>query len=385
MRILFITHVADLYGANRSLLQLVCELRERGVEPYVVCRDDGVPSGFTLHAECKRLGIPCKVLHVVWFKDDERRTFSNALRFVVGLIVDFLRLAWCLRGERFDIVHSNASIIDLGAYYARFRGIPHVWHLREFGKEDFNMSARLGRWYERWTYDRRSTMFVAISKTIAEAFSQVINSEKIRLVYNGIVPCEAQLDAHHENRVVQLCVVGRVAPNKNQREVVEAVRMLVEDGISDFHLTLVGDKSSGYAAELERYVEDAGLASYVDFLGTRNDVPELLRGMDVGIVPSLCEAFGRVTVEFMMQGLAVVASDSGANVELVASGTTGLRYALGQPEDLKQQLRLLVTDRPLMLRLAKAGQQVAREKFSSLQNSRGVYELYSEMLRSKEK
>ncbi len=95
------------------------------------------------------------------------------------------------------------------------------------------------------------------------------------------------------------------------------------------------------------------------------------------------EAFGRVTVEYMMTGLAVVASDGGANKEIVEDGKTGLIYKGGNPVSLSNKLELLIKDPEFREKMAHDGQIYAEENFSSEANSHAIFQLYNDLLNSK--
>ena len=85
----------------------------------------------------------------------------------------------------------------------------------------------------------------------------------------------------------------------------------------------------------------------------------------------------------MMAGLAVVASDGGANKEIITDGTTGLIYHNGNVDELTDRLATLITDLPIRKRLSKNGQETALRRFSSKANSDAVFSLYKEILKKK--
>ncbi|MDE6377231.1 MAG: glycosyltransferase, partial [Duncaniella sp.] len=98
------------------------------------------------------------------------------------------------------------------------------------------------------------------------------------------------------------------------------------------------------------------------------------------IMASASEAFGRVTVEYMMHSLAVVATDSGASEELLQDHSTGLLYPAGDIEALTQRLHLLLDDVSLRLSLGNAARQYALSHFTSRANSQAVHNLYRKLL-----
>ena len=95
------------------------------------------------------------------------------------------------------------------------------------------------------------------------------------------------------------------------------------------------------------------------------------------------EAFGRVTVEYMMHGLTVVASNTGANPEIVVDGTTGFIYQLGNYRELAEKMRILIENNYTLLQFAKNGRERALEQFSSIKNTKQVYEVYEQLLRAR--
>ena len=185
------------------------------------------------------------------------------------------------------------------------------------------------------------------------------------------------MDAVHEPGVLNVCMVGRIEPNKNQLEALKAIAQLKEQGVPPIHLHFIGRiKDEAYHVQMQQFIAQHQLTDVVSFLGVRFDVPELLKKMDVGLMLSTSEAFGRVTVEFQMQNVAVVASDAGANAELIESGRTGFLYPLGQPESLAACLKTLVCNRETLLCVAQNGKRNAMENFTSARNSEKIYKIY---------
>ena len=145
MRVLYITQTQDMSGADRSLLQLMKELRaNHGVEPFVVMPRVKLSDAHTLRSECIENDIPFIIHKMSNFKRHEGCSWIEKLYFIMVHAYSVLTLMWKLRRERFDLIHSNTSVTDLGAYLSRSKGAPHIWHLREFGKEVFGVVSCLG-------------------------------------------------------------------------------------------------------------------------------------------------------------------------------------------------------------------------------------------------
>ena len=378
MRVLFITHTNSLDGANRSLLQLARELRaNHNVEPVVACPRDN--HSHVLTDVYAKEGIKCIPIPIVKFKQIGRKSAAYRIRFAVSSVVHCISAIHALKGVKFDIVHSNTSVIDTGAYLAQWRGVPHVWHLREFGYEDFRMKSVFGKRYERWIY-KKCAYAIAISKAIVQKYKQLFGN-RLRLVYNGIEPNDDSLSATHTNLVLTFCIVGRLEPNKNQMEVLKACRQLKQETEHKFKLLVVGAGNIAYTEKLKKYVAVNRLDDCVEFMGYRSDVPTVLSHCDVGLTASVSEAFGRITVEYMMHNLAVIASDTGANPEIISDGETGMLYPLGDTRRLADKMLTLMNNRDLLLRLADNGRWYAMETFSSGKSSGSVDNLYTTLVK----
>lgn len=83
----------------------------------------------------------------------------------------------------------------------------------------------------------------------------------------------------------------------------------------------------------------------------------------------------------MMQNLAVIASDTGANPEIVFDGETGLLYHSGDAKQLADRMRMLIEDRDMLLRLSANGKQCALKCFSSVKNSDNIFNLYKTLVK----
>lgn len=148
-------------------------------------------------------------------------------------------------------------------------------------------------------------------------------------------------------------------------------------GAGSAHVLLVGDALFGeearYAEALRRQVRRLGLAGRVHFLGFRDDVPQLMRAVDVVAHTSTApEPFGRVIVEGMLAGRPVVATKAGGALEIVEDGATGLLVPPDAPHVLGEALQQLLTCPDLAARLARDGRAAARRRFSMQQMLGGV-------------
>lgn len=382
MKILYVTHATDLSGANRSLVQMIKELRDNhNVQPFVVCPSFFVDERNSIYTECLKEGIPCMKHRITWFKRrKENRSLLHQIYFVIFNFLNIITIFWKMKGYKFNAVHSNSSVIDTGFWIAKVMRIPHIWHLREFGKRDFDLVCCLGEKYEKKIYSA-SDRLIAISDAVRnEFYSKIIEKKKIVRIYNGIIPPRSIYVSKHENNIIKFCVLGRIDVHKNQIEAIKACAMLKKEGVDNFELIIIGRSEDTYEAYLKDLIEKECLTRHVKLLGQRYDISELLSKMDVGLMLSKNEAFGRVTIEYMLHGLAVIASNTGANCELINNDVTGLIYPLGNIEELKNRMKLLIFNGNKLKRMAETGRKYAYSKFLSINNSNEVFNLYKNLL-----
>ena len=138
------------------------------------------------------------------------------------------------------------------------------------------------------------------------------------------IPMSISVDPNRRN----LVVVGRIAPEKNQRAVVQALGALGPEAKA-WSLWLLGEDTTHpqYVAALRADIHAAGLADRVHLLAPRQDVAGVMRQMTALLLPSTREGFPNVLLEAMAIGLPVVAAPVGEVPHIVTDRATGLLLA----------------------------------------------------------
>ena len=376
IKILFIAHTVQMGGANHSMLQLMLELREKfNITPIVLMPHMNAKSPkWNLYAACVEKGIRCYSFRFYWFTGVNR--VASLMRYLSNILF-YPYILYKLRSLDINIVHTNGSVVDIGMWISKMKKVPHVWHLREYGDLDFNLQPVFGRKYQSFVYRHGGDAFIAISDSIRKYYQKLIPNSKLHLIYNGIIPPPIENYAEHNNSCIKFCILGRLSAEKNGMEALHAIKILKEEYKEEnFRLTLIGKNDGAYAKKMVEYANANNLSEFIAFLGERKDIREILKQEDVGLMLSRSEAFGRVTVEYMMQNLAVIASNSGANSELIENGVTGFLYQPGNVWQLANTMRGLMKDKKMLCKIASKGQKEALNKFTSQRNSSAIKNLY---------
>jgi glycosyltransferase involved in cell wall biosynthesis len=177
----------------------------------------------------------------------------------------------------------------------------------------------------------------------------------------------------------RLLVVGRLAPPKRADLVIRAVHGL-RTQFPEVELRFAGDGT--LRASAERLSRELGLASRVRLLGTRQDVPELMRTAACVVLASDYEACPVSVIEAMAAAVPVVATRVGGVPELVDPGRTGLLVEPGAPEALAAALARVLEQPELGRALGEAGRKIARSRLTRERMAAGMSSLYDEAART---
>jgi glycosyltransferase involved in cell wall biosynthesis len=172
---------------------------------------------------------------------------------------------------------------------------------------------------------------------------------------------------------VLLGVVAQLSPWKGQDTAIDALALLRAEGL-DAHLLLIGSAkfvaratrfdNEGYVARLRALVADAGLQERVSWLGEREDVPELVRALDVLLLPSWEEPFGRALIEAMALGVPVIATNVGGPPEIVEEGREGYLLPPREPRAWAQAIGRLAESPECRVEMGRAGRRRVEREFT---------------------
>ncbi len=163
-----------------------------------------------------------------------------------------------------------------------------------------------------------------------------------------------------DERVV--AVVGRLCAGKGLETALRAARLVV-DRVDAFRLVIVGD--GDLRPRLSALAADMGIDDAVVMVGSRDDVPDILRAVDLLAVASESETSGLVAMEAAAAGTPVVATRVGGLPETVDDGVTGLLVPPGDESAMAEAVISLLSDGDLTSRMAVAGRSRAEREFGA--------------------
>lgn len=183
-----------------------------------------------------------------------------------------------------------------------------------------------------------------------------------------------------------ITILGRIDPKKGQMAVLLAIEKLHEKGISA-QLLIVGEPtpdhpaSADYVTALQNKMAGV-LAERVKMVPFTNEVNKVFAVTDFFVLASEGETYGMVTIEAMLSGTPVVATNSGGTPELLAHGELGWLYPPGDVDTLTDMLAELLCRPDAALAKAELAHAIAREKYSHISECEKIEAIYDELIKS---
>jgi glycosyltransferase involved in cell wall biosynthesis len=304
------------------------------------------------------------VAYVLPWKDNHHRAFEDLgaeVHCLGARGASYPRWVGGLRrliaGGRYDLIHSHSPVPGSMARLATWgRNRPVLIHTEHNVWDRYRLPTR---WLNSLTYHRNSSV-IAVSDTVARSIRPVWSrrAPEVHTVHHGTVLSsvrhltpEQRVDGR---RALGLpagdFIIGTVANFTPKKDHHNLLRALAGSGpIAKAHLVLIG--LGPLEDELRQLAGELSIVDRVTFLGSRDDVFELLPLFDAFCLSSRFEGFPISLVEAMATGLACVATTVGGIPEILDDDRNGLLVPPGDPLALRAALERLATDEPLVERL----------------------------------
>ena len=373
--VIFVTASVNLSGADFSMYALIRKLKKENYNSKVILMKAGKSSAFLRKNNIECFIIPLKK----WI------TSKNKLLVLPEKIVKKLYNKLLLQKYYKKIVancndiccvYNNGFTNDFAVLLAKRIKKPCVYHIREFGDLDFHWNFLKGNKFRQYeAIEKDVNLFIAISNAVKESFSKARNYERIKVVYNGIENKDINdKSKNRDDKVIRIVISGRLGEEKGHILLLKAIKNIIDKGITNLHLDIYGDGEE--KDNINNFIKNNHLENYVTLKGFVLGID--YQQYDIGIMASRAEAFGRVTVEYMMNGLVTIASNSGANPELICDYEDGILFNCNDEKDLTNKMLEVLNSSELRDKISKNAIKSAREKYSEEAYVNNVYHLLVE-------
>ena len=376
--ILYLNKSAEIGGSEISLLLLLKYINKAQYRPLVA-----LPLNGPLVERINELGV---------------RTITTPLNNInhkSGNPIPYLSTVWNLvkviRRERIDLVCSNNEPSNqYGAVAARLCGVPIVCHLRDM----------VSRAAFRQAFLKLDDRLIANSQAVAESYLQWCSTpEKIDVIFNGVDLEDYQpLNIQNVNMRKQwnipngtflLGIAGRIQPSKGHHILIQSLAKVNQASV-DYRLAIIGPTESttgdkyqldlAYLNEIKQMIQKLGLEKKVVFCGKQRAMPPVYNAIDLLVLPSFEEPFGRSLIEAMAMVKPTIATAVGGPLEIVENGKTGLLAPPGDTKQLADAILKLACDRDLAQRMGGEGRKRVERLFKIETHMLKIHNVYEQIL-----
>ena len=377
-RILYLHAGAEMYGADKVLLELIKGLNPQEFEAHIILPNDGI-----LIEALRQVGARVSVLDYPIL----RRKYFNPkgiLEYLKSYRRYSQKIAQYVRENGIDLVHNNTTAVLEGIYLKRKVKLPLIWHVHEIivkpkAISDF-INLLMGRYADK---------IVTVSQAVASHVKQspFIKEVQVQVIYNGVdnaVYHPIQASAVREKfgipeDAIVIGMVGRVNAWKGQGDFLEAVTPILEHNPNAVAF-LAGSAFAGEewrVEELESKIAKSSVVSQIKRIDYYEHTTELYNMFDIFVLPSTNpDPLPTVVLEAMACGKPVVGYRHGGVCEMVKEGESGILATPNKPAELSKAIQELADNTEKREQFGSASVKRQKEFFSLESYIRNFSELY---------
>ncbi len=365
LKVLYLTPSVKLLGARRSLLALVRGLSPE-FEPMVVAPSDG---GLT--KELRAAGIDTHVIRLYQWRKG---------KFFFHRYVSVEKLRAFIDRTDPDIVHCNEFFtLPYAVKATHNKNIPIITHIR------LNITERQIRNY----FLHETARIITVSKALAQRLESTGLEQRTRVVYNAIEPHDLEPDGEiadfrEETGIAKTDIlvghIGGIEPRKRQHITLRAARKVIDRNPS-VRFVFVGNprpEHKDYYHELQNTAKNLAIEDNVFFIPFRDDIVSVYEALDINLLISAAEGFGRTIIEAGYLGVPSIGTTVGGIPELIEHETTGYLVNLDEVEQLAHCINDLAVHPEKRRSMGEAARERVKNNFLLPAHCRAIEEIYRE-------
>lgn len=305
--------------------------------------------------------------------------------FSAGFLKQARRCAKYINDNKIDVVHTHdfyTNVFGMAATYFARNG-RFIASKRETGGMRTAMQDRI----EGFAFGRADAIVANSEAVRSYLIQRQVSADKVQLIYNGLDSERFAKNAVRVNVVTRLGLPDRaeikfVTIVANLRHDVKNIPMLLRAAaqVNNAHVHFIVAGEGELRLSLEAMAAELGVADRVHFIGSCDNVAELLAISFAGVLTSKAEGFSNSLIEYMAAGLPVVATNVGGAAEVIEDGVNGYLVASDDDKELAERLTELAKDPSLAAKFGERGKQRVSKDFSLDAQLRNTIKLYDEAL-----
>ena len=380
-RILYLHAGAEMYGADKVLLELIKGLDSKEFEAHVILPNDGVLVEALRQVGAQVSVLDYPILRIKYFNPKGIADYIRSYNFYAK------QIALYARQHSIDMVHNNTAAVLEGIYLKRKLKLPLIWHVHEIivkpkAISDF-INMLMGRYADK---------IVTVSQAVANHIKQspFIKDSQVEVIYNGVdntvyYPMDAssireKFDIAQDALVIGM--IGRVNAIKGQNDFIEAVEPLLEKNEQAVAF-LAGGVFPGEEwrlEELDKRIASSSVVSQIHRIDYYDKTSELYNMFDIFVLPSIKpDSLPTVVLEAMACSKPVVGYNNGGIAEMVVDDKSGCLVKPNRPQELSNAISLLLDSSEKREKFGRVGYQRQKELFSLESYIKNFSEFYDNL------
>ena len=385
MRILYIdlsSNPNSMGGAQKSLLNIMTEMKKRGNEAILAIPKDGllVSKAQNEGIRTLRFALPATINTRIRFGQKRYFNIFAAIYDVFILLLSGFSLFVLTNRIKPDIVHANQMLVSIAAGIAsKLAKVPCIWHIRE--NPAAHISKTVIKIFGVFGF-LLSDQVIVNSKFTADIFRNTSLLNKIVVVPIGVENTTDNLIQNDSRSTNVISIIGRIIPMKGHEILIKSLNIINQKHV-DFELQIVGyfNPIDPYYLSLVSLIEEFELTSKVKFCGFKSSISPILNSSDIIVSSSTeSESFGRTIIEAMAARKPVVASRIGAHPEIIEDGITGFLVEPGNPEQLADRIELLLMNKKFAMEMGQHGRERYEKCYTLDQYCKDIEDTYRRLI-----
>ncbi len=294
---------------------------------------------------------------------------------------------------------------SIHAYQASFGAGAAVIYKTFFPKTRFILTLQEGKKLERQNFFirhfrnliiRKADVITTISHYLANYAKKINPKVELHIIPNGVdlqqfsisnnrAKPSSGLYGHFQLPIEEkswktIITVSRLVPKNGIGDLIEAVGKMVNGKLMEnIKLLIIGDGPLKEGLKLK--AKNLRIEKNIEFLEeiSHELLPKYLSMADVFVRPSLSEGLGTAFLEAMAVGLPVIGTAVGGIPDFLKDGQTGLFCKVGDPQDLAEKIKILLTDKELRTRLIDNSRKLVTEKYDWNKIAARFGEIYNQL------
>ncbi|OOM09363.1 glycosyltransferase family 4 protein [Clostridium saccharobutylicum] len=383
IKILYLHAGAEMYGADKVLLELIKGLDKTRFNPIVVLPCEGI-----LVNALRKEGIETEVIPYPIL----RRKYFN-LKGIIKYIISYRKycklILKLVKDKNINLLHINTTAVLEGIYLRKKLKVPMIWHVHEI-----LINPKIIYKFISFIIGKYSDRTVVVSNAVGNHLinSNRVNPNRVKTIYNGVN--NAIFNSNNETEYLReelqipkdafiVGMIGRVNAWKGQKDFLAAIEPILAK-YHNVYAVMVGGVFEGEEwrmEELKQKVSESHFKDRIIIQNFRKDCPNLHNIFDIFVLPSTNpDPLPTVVLEAMATGKPVIGYKHGGICEMVVDEETGLLAEVRNTEDMSAKIELLIKDRSKMIDMGIQAKKRQKMMFSLKSYIESFSKLYSNLV-----